>query len=196
MPQPRRGEAVELDREHVDLSSGTVQVRGKGRRQRDALRLPEPTADALRAWLTWRGDGPGALFTSLDPASRGHRLTGHSVYRMIRRLGDRLGLRARPHGLRHAAITEALDLTHGDARAVRRFARHASLDTVLVYDDNRRDLGGQVARLVAGSAEMGGPARSADQSSGVGTEDADITGARQRSAEVLGRVDEATLDDI
>jgi integrase/recombinase XerC len=56
---------------------------------------------------------------------------------------------ARPHGLRHAGITEALDLTKGNIRAVQRFSRHRDLRILNLYDDNRIDLGGDVARLVA-----------------------------------------------
>jgi hypothetical protein len=41
-----------------------------------------------------------------------------------------------------------LDLTGGDIRRVRRFTRHAKLDTVAVYDDNRADFGGQLAELL------------------------------------------------
>jgi len=52
--------------------------------------------------------------------------------------------------LRHAAITEALDITRGDVRAVQKFSRHRDLRTLTVYDDNRRDLAGEVAKLVAG----------------------------------------------
>ena len=55
----------------------------------------------------------------------------------------------RPHGLRHAAITGALEATGGDVRAVQRFSRHASVETLLVYDDARQDLGGKVAATVA-----------------------------------------------
>jgi integrase/recombinase XerC len=66
-------------------------------------------------------------------------------------MGQRAGLsrRLRPHGLRHAGITTALDRTGGDVRAVARFSGHKKLDTLLIYDDNRRDLGGQVAGLVS-----------------------------------------------
>ena len=78
------------------------------------------------------------------------RLTDGAVYRVVRRLGERAGLRARPHGLRHAAITEALDRTGGDVRRVAQFSRHRSIQTVLRYDDARRDAAGDVARLVAG----------------------------------------------
>ena len=56
----------------------------------------------------------------------------------------------RPHGLRHAAITEALDLTKGNVRAVQRFSRHRDLRTLTIYDDNRQDLAGEIARQLAG----------------------------------------------
>ncbi len=60
-----------------------------------------------------------------------------------------VGLKTWPHGLRHAAITEALDLTGGDVRKVQRFSRHRDLQTLTIYDDNRVDLAGEVSKLVA-----------------------------------------------
>jgi integrase/recombinase XerC len=74
---------------------------------------------------------------------------------MIRGLGADLGIKVWPHGLRHAAITEALDLTGGDVRKVKRFSRHRDLQTLVVYDDNRVDLGGEVARKVASNGLSG-----------------------------------------
>ena len=56
---------------------------------------------------------------------------------------------ASPHGLRHAGITEALAATHGDLRAVQRYARLRSANTIRHYDDERADLGGEVAGMVA-----------------------------------------------
>ncbi len=106
---------------------------------------------ALRAWLVLRGTEPGPLFGNVDRARKGRRLTTTSVYRMVRALGVKVGLVVRPHGLRHAAITAALDLT-GDLRAVRRFSRHKDVRVLTVYDDNRADLGGEVARRVAAQA--------------------------------------------
>jgi len=146
----RRSEAVSLDVEHLDLETGTVSVLGKGRSERVALSLPEPTACALRAWLELRGTEPGPLFLNMDRARKGRRLTGRSVARLVGELGRSIGIRVRPHGLRHAAITEALDITRGDVRAVQKFSRHRDLRTLTVYDDNRRDLAGEVAKLVAG----------------------------------------------
>ena len=140
----RRGEVASLDLAHVDLAARTLSVLGKGRSSRATLTLPDETTAVLKAWLAARGVVPGPLFTNYDRAKKGGRLTGTSIYRLIRSLG--LG---RPHGVRHAAITEALDLMGGNVRAVARFSRHADVRVVERYDDCREDLGGQVARTVA-----------------------------------------------
>jgi site-specific recombinase XerD len=86
-------------------------------------------------------------------ASRGRRLSGMGLYLVVRRIGERAGLRVRPHGLRHAAITRALDLTGGDIRSVQKFSRHKDVRLLQRYDDNREDLGGAVARRLAQDAE-------------------------------------------
>ncbi len=79
-------------------------------------------------------------------AYRPRRLSGSGIYHIIgAQLGARAGIKARPHGLRHTAITSALDAFNGDYRKTRAFSRHAPLDTVRRYDDNRADHAGQVA---------------------------------------------------
>jgi integrase/recombinase XerC len=50
-------------------------------------------------------------------------------------------------------ITRALDLAHGDVRKVKRFSRHAKLETLLRYDDNRRDEAGAIAKLLGEDSE-------------------------------------------
>lgn len=145
----RRGELVSLDLEHLDLGACTLSVLGKGRKGRELLTLPHETTAALDDWIDVRGGEPGPLFVNFDRAGKGQRLSATSVYRLVRGLGDQAGLRARPHGLRHSAITAVLDLSNGDVRAAQRFSRHLDLRTLRLYDDNREDLGGKMARLVA-----------------------------------------------
>lgn len=148
----RRIEVTRLDLEDLRLEDGTLAVLGKGKRTKSLLTLPDPTRRALEAWLAARGTDAGPLFTTLHRglALCRQRLTGRGLYDLVRTLGRQAGVKARPHGLRHAAITEALELTRGDVRAVQRFSRHAKPETLLRYDDNRTDLAGQVARRVAG----------------------------------------------
>lgn len=135
--------------EHLDLDAGTVAVLGKGDGERELLTLPHETAAALRAWINVRGEEPGPLFVNFDRAGKGQRLTATSVYRMVRQLGERARVRVRPHGLRHGAITAVLDLNGGDVRAAQRFSRHLDVRPLTLYDDNREDLRGRMARLVA-----------------------------------------------
>jgi len=146
----RRGEICSLDREDIDLSAMTLWVRGKGRSgQKELLTLAPETVKSLEEWVEIRGDEPGPLFTNFDRAGKGQRLTGSAVYYIVQYYGKKADVNTRPHGLRHAAVTEALDRTNGNYRAVQQFSRHRDTKTIMKYDDNREDLGGEVSRLVA-----------------------------------------------
>ncbi len=148
----RRGECVALDLGDVDIDGGTVSIVGKGYTDSTRLTLSRPALEALRDWVNVRGDQAGALFVRLDRAAGGEleRLTGDSVNRIVIELGEKAGLsrRVTAHALRHQGITRALDLTGGDVRKVQRFSRHAKLETLMKYDDARRDDAGALARLL------------------------------------------------
>jgi integrase/recombinase XerC len=145
----RRGELVSLDRSHVALADAALHVLGKGHAERERLSLPPTSLEAVAAWIHVRGDAPGALFTNVDRGHNGERLTGTAVYLIVRALGALVGANVRPHGLRHAAITAALDATSGDVRQVQRFSRHHDIRVLGLYDDARRDVAFDVARRVA-----------------------------------------------
>jgi|SRR5580692_585612 integrase/recombinase XerC len=151
----RRGEVASLDLEHWESDRRRLMVWGKKSAERKPLdEIPVETARALNAWVEVRGEAPGALFVSFDRRTPGHRLTGWSIWNMITELAESLQLRAAPHGVRHTAITEVLNESHGDVRAAQRFSRHKRLETLQVYDDNRENLGGQLAAKIA--ADMPG----------------------------------------
>lgn len=146
----RRGEVASLDLEHVAKDCSSVAILGKGRRRRETLSVPGPCREALAAWIEVRGDRPGPLFfrldrDSLDPT----RLTTHSIYNICKKLGESIGIKVTPHGLRHTAITTALDRTNGNLREVKKFSRHKKTDTLMVYDDRRLDAAGEIAEAVS-----------------------------------------------
>ncbi len=145
----RRGEVASLDLADLDMDRGTINVMGKGRREEETFTVPAPTMEALRVWVRHRGGEPGPLITNLDRRTKGGRLTPNGIHHLVSTLGKAVGLVVRPHGLRHAAITAALDATGGDVRRVSRYSRHRDIKTVMVYDDARVDLGGGVATMVA-----------------------------------------------
>jgi integrase/recombinase XerC len=150
----RRGEVVALDLLDIDVAGRRVWVKGKGRREKVPLTMPDQTLAATVSWLSVRGVEPGPLFSNYDVSGKGaadRRLTGQGLWTVVRTLGRAAGIEVRPHGLRHASITSALDLTRGDVRAVQKHSRHASVAVLMRYDDNRSDLAGAVAAMVAGT---------------------------------------------
>jgi integrase/recombinase XerC len=54
-----------------------------------------------------------------------------------------------PHRIRHSAITTVLDLNNRNYRATQRFSRHAQVQTVLKYDDNRQRLQKQMSDSIS-----------------------------------------------
>jgi len=147
----RRAEIATLDIGHVDLKGGTLSILGKGKRERVKLTVPPHAKAALASWLELRGSrDPGApLFVSLTSNQAEGRMSGTGIYLLVRdQLGARAGVTAKPHGLRHTAITAALDQFNGDFRKARAFSRHANLSTVALYDDNRADHAGAVSQVL------------------------------------------------
>jgi integrase/recombinase XerC len=150
----RRGEVVALDLEDLDLERKAVSVMGKGRVEKELLTLPDSTCNALALWLEARAADPGPLFTNLDHAGKGSRLTGTSLYRIVRDLGAKAGIKTWPHGLRHTAITQAVKKCQEAGyplEVAQDFSRHADIRTLMVYRDRERNYQGEIASLVAGT---------------------------------------------
>jgi len=149
----RRGEVVSLDLEDVDAENSRLMVMGKGRLQKEALSLPSRTMEALLEWIAVRGLEAGPLFFNLDRAKKGgKRLSGTSLYRIVRDYGKEVGLKTRPHGIRHTAITEAVKVAHENGIGldeVLQFSRHKDVKTLMIYRDRERNVQGQLAGLVA-----------------------------------------------
>lgn len=149
----RRAEVAALDVADWDPDSGRLAILGKGKGEKAPIRVNRPTVLALSRWLDVRPptDSP-ALFVRLDRAAGEQlgRLDGDALHLVVAELGRRAGLarRARPHGLRHQGITRILELTNGNIDAAQRFARHADPKTTQRYNDNRRDVAGEMARLL------------------------------------------------
>ena len=147
----RRGEVVALDLEHFDPRGSRLSVLRKGKRERKMLSLDPVVTARLRAWVALRGKEPGPLFLQVGKGGgvlAGRRLSGDGIHKILQTIGAKLGGVIRPHGLRHAAITAALDETNGNVRAAREFSGHASVEVLMRYDDNRKDAGGEVASKV------------------------------------------------
>jgi integrase/recombinase XerC len=150
----RRAEVARIEFEDVDLEGGKVFVLRKKHLQKTLLSMPGPTVEALKAWMDTRTEKIGPVFVNFDRAKKGEgeRLTDGSVYRMVRGLGEKIGIQTRPHGLRHLAITEAVKAATAAGIGldeVRDFSGHKDVKTLLIYRDRERNVQGQLAALVA-----------------------------------------------
>lgn len=90
------------------------------------------------------------LFCAVHKGYWGHQLNPDSIYKLVKKYAQLAGLKKTlsPHRLRHSAITAALEATNGDVRSVQKLSRHSSLNTLMIYDDNRRNEQGRVTNLL------------------------------------------------
>ncbi len=151
----RRGELASCNIADLNADALELAILGKGRgTQKETVSLSEPTVAALLAWLAVRHDvAPNApLFTAVDHAHFGHRLTGSALYNVVKEAAEKAGVSKRlsPHRCRHSSITAALDATNGNVREVKKLSRHARTDTLLIYDDNRVNAQQNVTNLLSG----------------------------------------------
>jgi integrase/recombinase XerC len=125
----RVGECATLTENRLDLLSGLVRVRGKGRKERMGL-LGRPAIRALRTAMEARPAGARALFVG----HTGGSMTARSIERLFKMHAARAGLpaEATPHTLRHSFATHLLD-NGADLRSVQELLGHASLSTTQLY---------------------------------------------------------------
>jgi integrase/recombinase XerD len=136
----RISEAVGLDSDDIDLTSGLVRVVGKGDRERQVPVgevavgwLRRYVAEVRPGWLEkWRGDRRhgGPLFLSV----RGDRLDRRRAWEMLVAEARAIGLKEgiSPHTLRHSFATHLLE-GGADLRIVQELLGHASINTTQLY---------------------------------------------------------------
>jgi integrase/recombinase XerC len=132
----RVSEVVGLNDRDLDLVSGTVRVRGKGKKERLGA-LGSYAVEALERYLAKRireeqsgRSSEGPLFVN----RYGSRLSVRSVARMLDKHILKAGLdgRTTPHTLRHSFATHLLD-RGADIRSVQELLGHKNLVTTQIY---------------------------------------------------------------
>ncbi len=112
--------------------------------------VPPPTAEAIDAYLAWRGNPKeGPLFVTRT----GRPIDGNYVYHLVRRLAKKAGIpgwdKISPHSLRATAITETHEVT-GDLVLAMELAHHSHTDTTMIYIKRRGQLDRHAAYILAG----------------------------------------------
>lgn len=129
----RVSELVGIDVADMDLISGSVKVRGKGKKERLAL-LGSEAQKAVRNYLEGReSDGLGEkkhLFLN----KLGTRLTDRSVRRIMDKYVKKCAIEEKisPHSIRHSFATHLLN-NGADLRSVQELLGHKNLSTTQIY---------------------------------------------------------------
>jgi integrase/recombinase XerC len=132
----RVSETVGINDDDLDMETGIVRVRGKGKRERLAP-LGSFAIRAVRRWVRVRRLSPREPQQGRAPVfvnKFGCRLTTRSVGRMLEKHIQVAGLdtRTTPHTLRHSFATHLLD-RGADIRSVQELLGHKSLVTTQIY---------------------------------------------------------------
>jgi integrase/recombinase XerC len=149
----RRSEVSKANIGDFDPTAKTLRIFGKGRgNQSEIVSLGSGTVNAIEAWLSARGEHQPdkALFCSVNIGYRDGRLCPQAIYDIVKSRCQDAGITKvmSPHRIRHSAITAALEATGGDVRRVQKLSRHSSLNTLLIYDDNRKNHQKEVSDLL------------------------------------------------
>lgn len=150
----RRNEASSINIEDYEKENKRIGILGKGKgTQKEWVSISDKMIDAIDDYLENRSEyqKKDPLFITTDYRTRGRRLGGEGIRRIVRDYGADAGIKKAisPHKLRHTAITVALDNTNGDIRAVQQFSRHKKVETLMVYDDNRKNKQKDVTTLLS-----------------------------------------------
>ncbi|MBT8118640.1 MAG: tyrosine recombinase XerC [Gammaproteobacteria bacterium] len=129
----RLSELSGLNLQDIDWQQQTIQVTGKGQKQR---RLPfgGKARDATRHWLKYRALVAKETESALFISSRGTRMCNSSIQKRLKKMALTQGINTNvyPHMLRHSFASHILESSK-DLRAVQELLGHANLSTTQVY---------------------------------------------------------------
>ena len=125
----RISELINLDVDDVDLISGIIKVKGKGKKER-LLPIGETAQKVLREYLRKRASSEKALFLN----KFGRRISKVGVFKAIKKWVKFLGLKENisAHVFRHSFATHLLN-RGADLRSVQELLGHSSISTTQVY---------------------------------------------------------------
>ena len=129
----RLSELVGLDLKKIDERQQTLNVIGKGEKQRE-LPYGGKAKDALEHWLSVRSQLADSDEQAVFVSQRGQRLKQRSIQQRMKKwaIKQELDSDLYPHKLRHSFASHILE-SSGDLRAVQELLGHENLSTTQIY---------------------------------------------------------------
>ncbi|MEL6611482.1 MAG: tyrosine-type recombinase/integrase [Bacteroidota bacterium] len=156
----RRSEAAAMDFEHIrQVGAHTVlDIPSAKGGSNQYVKMPQYIKRLILDMSTVYGLNSGAVWRSLSPNSKGKRLSGTSIYRIVHDASKRAGIQGMvgAHTLRHTGCTLAIE-SGATVQQVQAHARHKNLETTMIYVHQRDRLADSAADYIdlAPEAEPG-----------------------------------------
>jgi integrase/recombinase XerD len=129
----RVSEVVATNIGHVDMDRLTIEVHGKGNRERQIPIVCDALREVLAGFMANRQKQGALPDEPLFINGRGTRLSDQSVRGILRRLARNIGARRiTPHMLRHTVATLLLE-EGADLRHIQKLLGHSSITTTTIY---------------------------------------------------------------
>lgn len=148
----RRSEASGMNVEDLRQSGAhtVIHIRKAKGGANQVVKIPPRVAQIVRSFIDSQGYTSGPIWRSFSTnASRGRRLSGSSIYKIVRKLGERAGIAERvgAHTLRHTGCTLAIE-GGASLQQVQSHARHKSIETTMRYVHQRDRLANNAADFI------------------------------------------------
>ena len=137
----RRGEIQNLDIEDINFNEMEIKVKTKGNPQKESKAISPTFREALENWLKIRKVKRGPVFIRINGLNKENpeRLTGVSLWRMVREYGKAIGLEMNihPHSFRHTMVSYLCDQGH-HVKKIMAMTGHKDPKTLAIYFMNRK----------------------------------------------------------
>ena len=148
----RRSEASAMNVEDLSEMSGhtVLTIREAKGGSNQVVKVAASVASTLQDFIALQGYRSGPIWRSYSTnASAGKRLSGSSIYKIVRKLGESAGVSARvgAHTLRHTGCTLAIE-GGASLQQVQTHARHKSIETTMRYVHQRDRLNNSAADFI------------------------------------------------
>ncbi|MDB2544331.1 tyrosine recombinase XerC [Woeseiaceae bacterium] len=129
----RLAELINLNITDIDLADATVNVLGKGNKER-IIPIGRYALASLQKWLNTKKNIKTIDYDALFISKRGSRISPRSVQSRLNYWAKRQGITTKvyPHLLRHSFASHLLESSH-DLRGVQELLGHANISTTQIY---------------------------------------------------------------
>lgn len=129
----RLSELVNADCGSIQFDEATIQVVGKGRKER-IIPVGSKAIEAVNRWLSVRGELAREEEPALFVSKRGERISPRTIQQRLAQRARERGLtqHVHPHLLRHSFASHILE-SSGNLRAVQEMLGHKDIGTTQIY---------------------------------------------------------------